>query len=108
MKKLFLLPAVLAFTAASVWAGDKAPEFSEVDTDRDGVLSAEEAKTALPDLQISDANGDGVINRSEVETAMPGLTLSADGEKGDTAPVGVTEYQKIVQTMELDDAGAES
>lgn len=101
----YLLPAVLL--AYSLVAHAEQPAFSEADADGDGVLSMEEARTALPDLQIRDDNGDGLVNHAEAESSIQGLSLpmQPDAEDKTVATIGVAEYRVIVQTIESQSAG---
>jgi len=105
MKQFLSLPALLALTLVPAYA-QEAPDFGSADTDRDGMLSVQEAQVAFPDLIIVDSNGDGMLNQDEVEAAVPGLTFSPDGAPAEEgATVGEAEYQRIVQAVEAQAAG---
>ena len=69
MNKFLALLAVSLFAITTA----QAAEFSEVDTDGNGAITMEEAKTAMPDLtdeafNEADADGDGSLNESEFAT----------------------------------------
>ena len=66
MKKFF---AVLAVSLLAISAAHAA-EFTEVDSDEDGVISMEEAVAVMPDLTedafaAADTDGDGALNADE-------------------------------------------
>lgn len=66
MTKKILVPVFLvAFASAPV----SAASFDEVDTDKNGVLSEEEAKAAGVDLATADQNQDGQVDKTEFEAA---------------------------------------
>jgi len=67
MNKLIGL-AVLGFSAAALAQG--APSFEEVDSNGDGLISAEEAAAIEGlDMATADANQDGALDRVEYEAA---------------------------------------
>jgi hypothetical protein len=102
----FLLPAVLLTYSLAVQA--EAPAFSNADQDKDGVLSVEEARSALPDLQFRDENGDGLVNHAEAESSIEGLSLPGqpDAQDKSVATIGMAEYRLIVQVIESDSTDA--
>lgn len=72
MRKTLLSLTVAAFAAPSLLM---AATFEEVDTDADGMVSMEEAMTAMPeasveDLTALDSDGDGALSPEEF-SAMP-------------------------------------
>lgn len=75
------------------------PDFASADTDKDGLLSVEEAQAAMPDLAITDENGDGFVNQSEVETAVNGLAFESEGYTGGSSLVSEAEYDLIVSKL---------
>ena len=85
----------LLFAVATVTACAEVPQFTTAD--KDGVLSIEEARDALPD-----DNKDGVVNHAEVEKAIQGLDLSQTARAGSdaTATVGVNDCRMIIQAMD--------
>ncbi len=95
----YVLPIAVSMFAMSAQA--ETPEFQEADKNGDGVLSIEEASTALPELEISDDNGDGLVNHIEAENSVSGLELPMSAEFDDVtiAPVGANEYRMIVQAL---------
>jgi hypothetical protein len=101
----FLPAAVLLSFSLAVHA--EAPTFSNADQDKDGVLSVEEAKTALPELRIRDENGDGLVNHAEAENSIEGLSLPSQPQAEDksVATIGMAEYRLIVQVVESESAG---
>ena len=67
MKKLIAALSIAAFTTA---AYAESPAFSAADANADGVVSMEEAKAALPDVEeakivAADANNDGGLSEDE-------------------------------------------
>lgn len=114
MKKVYLLAFLGLFSVAAYGqfggeeeetgavgeTGGESTDFTTADTDQDGVLSIEEAQSALPNLSISDANGDGLLNKSEVEAAVPGLAFSGDDAEKESSLIGQSEYEMIVETMD--------
>ena len=67
MKKILTLAGIVLFSTA---AFAEAPAFNQADTNADGVLSMEEVKAALPEMDeaailAADANGDGGITEDE-------------------------------------------
>lgn len=70
-KSVYILPTIVLFYAGIVLA-DTQPEFKEIDTNGDGVLSKMEISKSLGDISYSevDKNGDGVVDRKEYETVM--------------------------------------
>lgn len=64
-----LLPILLAgfgFSAVALGQGQDLPSFEEVDANRDGVITAEEAAAIEGlDFRVADVNQDGVIDRVE-------------------------------------------
>ena len=104
MKKRFLFIALTSFSTLA-FAGTA--EFSEVDTNADGVLSTSEAKEALPEILIVDNNNDGMLNPAEAEVAVPGLMLTTSEEDKETALIGKEEYDSIVKVLSELEAGAE-
>ena len=69
-KKLLVALSLAALTSAAAFAAT----FDEVDMDKDGMISAEEAQAAGIDLTTADANQDGVLDQAEFEAAMDGAT----------------------------------
>lgn len=61
IKKIGLAILAGAFAAGSAFAA----EFSEVDTDADGTISAEEAQAAGMEVEALDVNQDGTIDEAE-------------------------------------------
>lgn len=102
-RNLKLTPALLAFLAWPALAEVPA-DFSEVDTDADGVLSISEAEQALPEVAIPDMNGDGMVNPLEAEAAIEGLTIVTTEDKA-TGHVTEAEYQLIVSAVQARDLG---
>lgn len=70
--------------------------FTDADTDSDGVLSFVEAKLALPHLIVDDGDSDGVLSQAEAEAALPELDFKERGRDGGDAPIGETEFGMIV------------
>lgn len=67
------LIAALTISAFSTAAFAAAPTFAEADANADGVLSMEEVKVALPDVEeakivAADANNDGGLSEEEYNT----------------------------------------
>lgn len=67
MKKLI---AAISFAFISTVAWAEAPAFSQADANADGIVSMEEAKVALPDVEeakivAADANNDGGLSEEE-------------------------------------------
>ena len=67
MKKLI---AALSLTVFSTFAWAEAPAFTQADANSDGVVSIEEARVALPDMDeativAADANNDGALSEEE-------------------------------------------
>lgn len=67
MKKLI---AALSVAILSTFAWAEAPAFTQADANADGVVSMEEAKVALPDVEeaqivAADTDGDGALSESE-------------------------------------------
>ena len=69
MKKLLTAFAILLFSTAA-WA---APSFAEADTNADGLVSMDEARAALPEMEeaqivAADVNRDGALSQEEYTT----------------------------------------
>lgn len=97
MKTLhFIYPALFVFATSLVVAQDEPRSWSEADTDGDGVLSTEEARMALPGVEIPDLTGDGVVHKHEVTRALPTISFSEE----DDGEVGRSEYEEIVEALE--------
>ena len=67
MKRLI---AALSFAIVSTFAWAEAPAFTQADANADGIVSMEEAKVALPDMDeakivAADANNDGGLSEEE-------------------------------------------
>lgn len=67
MKKLI---AVLSIALFSTYAWAEGPAFTTADANADGVISMEEAKVALPEVEeakivAADANNDGALDETE-------------------------------------------
>lgn len=67
MKKLI---AALSVAIFSTFAWAETPAFTQADANADGVVSFEEAKAALPDMEeativAADANNDGALSENE-------------------------------------------
>lgn len=97
MNKLILMTALSTLAVSTAYATTE--EFSEADQNEDGVLSTEEAETALPDVLIVDNNNDGMLNQAEAEIAVPGLMFSSDDEDKNESLIGPAEYEQIVQRI---------
>lgn len=72
MKKIFLVPFVLAFFSGAAVAQGSMPAFEEVDADGDGNVSQQELQDAGVqgiDVQTADQDQDGVLGRDEYEQA---------------------------------------
>ena len=74
MKTLIAVFATLALTGHAFAAG---PAFSEADTNADGVVSMEEAKAALPEMEedklvAADLDRDGALNEAEYTALTAG------------------------------------
>lgn len=81
MKKLLTLAAATTFVSTAAFA--ETPEFATVDADTDGVVTMEELKDALPDLDeakavAADADASGDFSEEEY-TALIEM-LEADSE----------------------------
>lgn len=85
-------------------------EFSEVDVDGDGRLSAAEALVAFPrELVLVDVDEDGLLSRDEVSQTLPGVRFPEE-QAGDQ-PIGEEEYLAILEEVtEIveEEAGLES
>lgn len=69
--RLFTALFVSAFAGAALAA---APAFSEVDTDGNGAISAEEAAAVEGlDVAAADTNGDGSLDQAEYEAAAASM-----------------------------------
>ena len=69
------LLATLALVSISTFAFAEAPAFTVADANADGLLSMEEAKVALPDMDeekiaAADVNQDGSLSESEYSTLI--------------------------------------
>ena len=67
MKKILTVAGIALFSTAAL---AEAPAFTDADTNADGVLSMEEVKAALPEMEQSvilaaDTNNDGGISEDE-------------------------------------------
>lgn len=69
-KKLLVLLSLAALSSAPAFAAT----FDEVDMDKDGMISAEEAQAAGIDVTTADANQDGALDQAEFDAAMGGAT----------------------------------
>lgn len=70
MKKLLAALSIATFTTFAYAAG---PAFTTADANSDGVISMEEAKVALPEMEeakivAADANNDGALSEEEYVT----------------------------------------
>ena len=65
-KKTLAALALITFSGAAL-AG--APAFADVDTDQNGMISAEEASAAGMDITKADANQDGSVDEAEYKAA---------------------------------------
>lgn len=65
-KKILVALSLAALAGAPAFAAT----FDEVDADKDGVISAEEAAAAGIDLTTADANQDGSLDQAEFDAAM--------------------------------------
>ena len=65
-KKTLAALALITFSGAAL-AG--APAFADVDADKDGKISAEEASAAGMDITKVDANQDGSVDEAEYKAA---------------------------------------
>ena len=74
IKTLVASLGIAAFSSLAMAAG---PAFSQADVNADGVVSMEEAKAALPDVDEAkiaraDANGDGTLQENEYKALNAG------------------------------------
>lgn len=104
----FIVPAIFTFAAGFALAADEYKKFDEVDANKDGLLSVSEARTALPDLQITSgtsagaasstaASGDAMLTRDAVKRALPEISFEGGDERG---PITEEEYDMIVEELE--------
>ncbi len=73
--KTLIAAISIAFLSTAAFAA--APAFSEADADGNGILSLEEAKVALPDMEeaaivAADANNDGGLTEDEYTALTAG------------------------------------
>lgn len=69
-KKILVALSLAALAGAPAFAAT----FDEVDADKDGMISAEEAQAAGIDVTTADANQDGSLDQAEFDAAMGGET----------------------------------
>lgn len=104
MKYLYKLPfrtlsVSFAFLCLSAQA-QELPDFDDVDTDGNGLLSIEEAREAFPGVDVRDSNGDGWLNHAEIEASLDGLDLYPDEVGGEMySVIGVYNYGRIVSHL---------
>ncbi len=67
MNKKILVTLALAALSGAAFAA--APEFTAVDANQDGMISAEEGQAAGMDITGADANQDGSLDAAEYEAA---------------------------------------
>lgn len=73
--KTFIATLIAAFTVSAAYAAG--PDFSTADTNGDGVLTMEEAKAAMPEVEeaklvAADVNGDGTLDANEYAALTAG------------------------------------
>lgn len=104
--KIFLVPALLAMSAATTLAqsdtvpappealeNDRQAAWRDLDRDMDGQLNMTEAAQALPQLIIIDLDNDGLVSRAEVEDALPGIAWEAQQDDPSDSGAASSEAQ---------------
>ena len=69
-KKILVALSLAALVSAPAFAAT----FDEVDADKDGMISAEEAQAAGIDVTTADTNQDGSLDQGEFDAAMGGAS----------------------------------
>ena len=98
----FIVPAVFTLAAGFAFADDDYKKFDEADLNKDGKLSMEEARAALPGLETvmtssgaSSVSSDAELTREQVARALPNIEFD-----NETGPVTEEDYDKIVEELQ--------
>lgn len=89
---------VSGYAGAQVIGESPVRTFEEADFNADGMLNEREADSALPALGLRDSDGDGVITREDVKKVLPDIQFIDEADADE--PIRAAEYQQIVQTVQ--------
>ena len=72
MNRKYIIPALLVICSSGAFAQTTSPNFDDVDSNNDGMLSQAELTTAglNTSLANADTDKDGTLSRSEYEAGM--------------------------------------